>query len=470
MLLILSLLYLVRGGIHAAPTTSLFRDTPTSNLSFPPCTCPDQRTIWDILWSCFSTVFACSWVAVHPNIPAPGTKWWRVALTRLELMVWTLISPEMMILWAMRQWFGARRLGREYKDKGWTTTHGHFMQMGGFMTFEGEAPKGVLSYESLEDLLDKGKIKFPNITEEEILDRSKGDALSKTLVVGQTAWFVAQCISRKAQGLVTTELELVTLGYAVLNGFMYFFWWNKPLGIRTFVPVYLLDTPTDNADSTEKAQVDGVQEANNDGNNAESATSTGIATRGAHSTLKDALTILSKIFYHWPVKAVVAFFRRQLDVILEGYSGNMATGAMQVHTFYTISTINRQGLILTACISLIGMVFGATHCAGWNFLFPSHAELIFWRISSLVITAIPFSMAVVAYLAWALGEIYQSSNSAEPGWLEPINLILVFIFLVCIPLYVLARFALLVEAFVALRNLSPGALAVVRWTSFLPHI
>ncbi|KAF8970920.1 hypothetical protein BDZ97DRAFT_1409217 [Flammula alnicola] len=31
----------------------------------------------------------------------------RVTLTRLELMVWTIIAPEMMILWAMRQWFGA---------------------------------------------------------------------------------------------------------------------------------------------------------------------------------------------------------------------------------------------------------------------------------------------------------------------------------------------------------------------------
>ncbi|KAF8961571.1 hypothetical protein BDZ97DRAFT_1828839, partial [Flammula alnicola] len=108
MLLILSLLYLVRGGIHAALTAPLFpRDTPTLNLSSSACTCPDQRAIWDILWSCLSTMFACSWVAVHPNIPAPGATWWRVALSRLELMIWAIITPEMMILWAMRQWFGA---------------------------------------------------------------------------------------------------------------------------------------------------------------------------------------------------------------------------------------------------------------------------------------------------------------------------------------------------------------------------
>ena len=106
--------------------------------------------------------------------------------------------------------------------------------------FEGEKSRkiqvGVLSPESLDKLFDKRLIKFPTITEEEINDRSKGDALSKTLVLGQTSWFIVQCISRWAEGLVTTELELATLAFAALNGFMYFFWWNK---LWTFVPQFL---------------------------------------------------------------------------------------------------------------------------------------------------------------------------------------------------------------------------------------
>ena len=102
---------------------------------------------------------------------------------------------------------------------------------------------GVLSPERLAALSADRLIKFPTITEEEIEDRSKGDALSKTLVLGQTSWFIAQCITRKAEGLVMTELELVTLAFAALNSFMYFFWWNKPLDVRTTVPVYRLSTP-----------------------------------------------------------------------------------------------------------------------------------------------------------------------------------------------------------------------------------
>ncbi|KAF8956773.1 hypothetical protein BDZ97DRAFT_1925145 [Flammula alnicola] len=149
-------------------------------------------------------------------------KSWRVGLTRLELTAWTIIAPEITICWAMRQWVGARLLAEKYQDNGWTKTHGYFLQMGGFMLYRNDVMQGVLSPESLEGLTREGKIKVPAIMEEEIQDRSKGDAISKMLVIVQTMWFVAQCITRPAQGLATTELELITLGFAVLNGFMYF--------------------------------------------------------------------------------------------------------------------------------------------------------------------------------------------------------------------------------------------------------
>ena len=62
-------------------------------------------------------IFACSWLSVHPNIPAPNESWWRVFLRRLELMFWAVISPELLIAWASRQWLGARELEKLYKGK-----------------------------------------------------------------------------------------------------------------------------------------------------------------------------------------------------------------------------------------------------------------------------------------------------------------------------------------------------------------
>ena len=130
-------------------------------------------------------------------------------------------------------------------DRGWTKTHGYFILMGGFMLFEGNTAKGVLSPERFSELLTAGKIEFPTVTVEEIEDRSKADGFSKTIALGQTSWFVAQCISRGAQHLDLTLIELLTLSLAVLNGLMYFLWWHKPLDVRCAVRVYLLNTPNE---------------------------------------------------------------------------------------------------------------------------------------------------------------------------------------------------------------------------------
>ena len=121
MLLVLTLAYLFYGfQTHAAPLTSLLTESSSNAtvLSTPVCICPaDQRSIWDILWSCLATIFACSWVSVHPNIPGPNESSRRVFLRRLELMFWAVVNPEMLITWALRQWSSARRLEKLYKGE-----------------------------------------------------------------------------------------------------------------------------------------------------------------------------------------------------------------------------------------------------------------------------------------------------------------------------------------------------------------
>ena len=109
------------------------------------------------------------------------------------------------------------------------------------MLFEGDNPKGVLSPSRFYELFTAGKIAFPTVTVKEIKDRSKTDGFSKTIALGQTLWFVAQCIARRSQHLDLTLVEILTLSFIVLNGLMYFLWWNKPLDVRCPVSVYLLD-------------------------------------------------------------------------------------------------------------------------------------------------------------------------------------------------------------------------------------
>ena len=121
MLLVLTLIYLFHGfQSHAAPPTSILQESSgnATVIITPACLCPaDQRTIWEILWSCLATIFACSWVSVHPNIPASNESSRRIFLRRLELMFWAIVGPEMIITWALRQWSGARHLEKLYRGE-----------------------------------------------------------------------------------------------------------------------------------------------------------------------------------------------------------------------------------------------------------------------------------------------------------------------------------------------------------------
>ena len=138
MLLVFTVVYIFHGfQTHATPLTSLLQvaesgglGNTTTVLSTSVCICPaDQRSIWDILWSCLATILACSWVSVHPNIPAPNETWWRVFLRRLELMFWAVVAPEMIIGWAFRQWSSARHLEKLYKGKLSSIMHSIYPQI-----------------------------------------------------------------------------------------------------------------------------------------------------------------------------------------------------------------------------------------------------------------------------------------------------------------------------------------------------
>ena len=115
MFVLLPILYVSLQAIRASPLPlPIDISNVPADLQLLTCTCVDQRSLSDILWSCFATIFACTWLSVHPNMPGPDEMSWKITLRRLELMFWSLICPEMIILWACRQWFAARRLRDKY--------------------------------------------------------------------------------------------------------------------------------------------------------------------------------------------------------------------------------------------------------------------------------------------------------------------------------------------------------------------
>ena len=80
-----------------------------------------------------------------------------------------------------------------------------------------------------------------------------------------------------------------------------------------------------------------------------------------------------------------------------------------------------------------------------------------WRVSSAVLTSIVFLLPLFYYLF----------RKALPDGFELLGVVVAVSGTI---VYVVSRLLLLVEAFISLRHLTPGMLALVKWTSFIPHI
>ena len=134
------------------------------------------------------------------------------------------------------------------------------------------------------------------------------------------------------------------------------------------------------------------------------------------------------------------------------------TGDMKVPTFYSTSD-DIKNFTYVFVMSVVGVVFGGIHCVGWFFNFPSSDEAMLWQVCSAILTGITILLPVLSFLLNVLASFHGNVR-----WLA----IVISVLLVMV--YVASRLLLLVEAFISLRHLTPGMLALVKWTSFIPHI
>ena len=139
------------------------------------------------------------------------------------------------------------------------------------------------------------------------------------------------------------------------------------------------------------------------------------------------------------------------------------TGDMKVPTFYSTTSKDISGDAFIFFMSIVGVVFGGIHCAGWFFTFPSSDEAMLWRVCSVVLTGIALLIPPLVPLIYFLEKTLKLSHNQSIYILVPF-------FTIILLAYVASRLLLLVEAFISLRFLTPGMLALVKWISFIPHI
>ncbi|KAG2356389.1 hypothetical protein BDR07DRAFT_1339852 [Suillus spraguei] len=302
------------------------------------------------------------------------------------------------------------------EDCTWTQTHSFFLLMGGFMLYVDEKPYHTLQPDQLLKLIRARCIDTPILTANQIHDRSKGNAISKGLVILQVAWFVMQLITRAIYHLETTQLEVGTLAFAVLNFLTYAVWWNKPLDVQCSYPVYWK--------STESRPEEYIKEPDSD-------------ERDEFAPLWILAPVFSSILE------------------LMGWFTIPTCRKLRVPTFDGSTKLGYSGrIILSFAALLMATIFGGIHCMAWFFAFPTHLEQVLWRISAVAITCTPW-----------LGVLTSFPIVSNPQYAAGVLLYALYIIF-----YIVTRAILLILMFTTLHNLPPDAYKAVSWTSLVPHL
>ncbi|KAJ7706548.1 hypothetical protein B0H16DRAFT_1481954 [Mycena metata] len=313
------------------------------------CTINSCRTLFDIIWGCLATIFACTWVALHQNVPDPDLGYFALLMRKLRMMLVTIIAPEFVVGFATRQLVSARGISKEFNV---SKTHGFFCNMGGFVSEEGHPVSKMKQLPAYIPAIQK-------IKTADIEDKSKGDTLSKGVAIAQGLWFVTQCLARVSQHLPLTELEVATLAFAVLSVIIRLLWLHKPLDVQQ--PIVVARSEID---------IDPLQEED-------------------ISPPNDGITPIEKIW----------------NGIFGDYGTYHPISSTSVPSFYSIEIDGKDGYGLAAVAGVfgVGSIFGSIHCAAWNAFFPSMSEMRMWRISSVFIAAYPVLtiLLMIANGAWA---------------------------------------------------------------------
>ncbi|KAK0476270.1 hypothetical protein EDD18DRAFT_168649 [Armillaria luteobubalina] len=550
---ILILIFLLTVGVTGAP------DNDSSGL--PACS-KEPRTELSIIWSCLATIFASTWLAVHPNVPGfnltkEGSIWGifdrptiMCSLERLKLMLIAILAPEFMVGWAIRQFLVARKV-RAYssKDHELKLVHGFFVSMGGFYYGKEKRIVTLTDVPKVLELLAK-------VRAVDIKDKSKGDALSKIILILQLSWFVVQCCARVILKLPITLLEISTLAFAVQSVVSYIAWWEKPVDVRYHIRLEehsSMDTDQDASDVSPDVDMEpkaalsparrslnnpDTSPGDNDSNliellpfsitasfnptigynvdsphnspaidpSAESSSGRGgYIQLGSIQDRSEVAECLRESENHLYTRIYISImeviFGDDLGSGIDRPPATAATGTAGMSCCGGGTSTETVGLMVRVrAVVCVGWLFGAVHCAAWSFNFPSPAEMILWRTSSIaIVICLIYSISHLRIVESGLNRISQWVRKVfEPSRILLARLFprnkfeLIYIFLdtinvssgifhpfkqvssslsvLAIMMYIIARAILIVLAFLQLRSLPPLALRTVNWTTLIPHI
>ncbi|KAJ7681023.1 hypothetical protein DFH06DRAFT_1405873 [Mycena polygramma] len=422
------------------------------------------RLLFDIAWSCLATIFAAIWVSVHPNLPAPNRGPLKAIFRRIGMMLVAVIAPELIVFFAARQLTVARRFAHRY---GVSLTHGFFFCMGGFVSRSDEHPITTLEqlYPRDARLGTRYRDDIRRIRREDIMDKSKGDGLSKGLALFQGLWFILQIIARFAQRLPVSELEVATLAFAVVNLFTWLLWWHKPLDVQEPIligPAATTDPPLYILPAVKTSSLCPRLDLDLGASNLTPLLSIFVREPEVPAIQLQPVSMPVPVLHCSPAPGIPQHNARH-DLIFDAVFRGPVQGTY-THYDPRISTCvpefwssHEEPAHSSFAAMAVGVVFGAIHCAAWSAAFPTTLERILWRVCAVVMAAYPAALLIPHGLAALLK---RRAHDHVPLTVQ----------LVGVGLYSGCRVILLVLVFTTLRRVDQGWLLDVDWTAYIPHL
>jgi hypothetical protein len=290
-------------------------------------------------------------------------------------------------------------------------------------------------------------ITLPEVKAGELEDRSKADFVAKGIAFAQSIWFMFQVCARVHDKLPISTLELATVAFISCTGLMYFFWWDKPMGLETHTTVLI--PPLTGGQLCRLAR--------------NTCFGAGVRSQWYRPPPKEGHEYgWDWFWFEKPMQLKqmkIINEGRQVPKDLQAVVRNNFSAQARVVDWY-MPAVNEShssewGAWDHLIVFLVGAMFNGIHCAAWRFVFPTPTEALLWRIGvCTMLVVITFWIPGAGMVAWLSD---RSRLKSLPYWFATL----------C---YFLARMYVLVEAFVGMRALEPRVFMTVDWTKHFPHI
>ncbi|KAG4436967.1 hypothetical protein IFR05_007537 [Cadophora sp. M221] len=203
-------------------------------------------------------------------------------------------------------------------------------------------------------ILDEG----PRLSKDDIEDTGKESVIAKSFATLQLVWFATRVVIQLCRGQIT-QLELATSAYVLCALFAYALYWSRPQGVER--PIEYLVPLSNTVRKVTDRDLDNLRQFGG----SQFLISNFVQPFGMDNKLLD------------PTKPIPT----DTSITAFAFIGSKDEGVILYDDDFAGT--------------IVGMIFGAIYCLGWNHAFPSLWEKWAWRGASVLITGslIPYSIA-----------------------------------------------------------------------------